>query len=82
MDSLFDTPAPTPPAGPVTAPLAVRMRPQSLDEIVGQQHLLGATSPLRRLINGAGAASVLLYGPPGTGKTTMASLISQATGGP
>ena len=81
MDSLFDTPAPTPPAGPVTAPLAVRMRPQSLDEIVGQQHLLGATSPLRRLINGAGAASVLLYGPPGTGKTTMASLISQATGG-
>ena len=81
MDSLFDTPAPTPPGGPVTAPLAVRMRPQSLDEIVGQQHLLGATSPLRRLINGAGAASVLLYGPPGTGKTTMASLISQATGG-
>ncbi|MDY6809255.1 MAG: replication-associated recombination protein A [Actinomycetota bacterium] len=64
-----------------TAPLAVRMRPRSLDEIVGQQHLLGAGSPLRRLINGSGAASVMLYGPPGTGKTTMAALISRATGG-
>ncbi|WP_290852615.1 replication-associated recombination protein A [Gordonia sp. (in: high G+C Gram-positive bacteria)] len=62
-------------------PLAVRMRPQSLDEIVGQQHLLGERAPLRRLIAGSGAASVMLYGPPGTGKTTMASLISQATGG-
>ncbi|GAB35151.1 putative ATPase [Gordonia otitidis NBRC 100426] len=57
------------------------MRPQTLDDIVGQQHLLGAGSPLRRLINGSGAASVLLYGPPGTGKTTMASLISSAAGG-
>ncbi|WP_026917828.1 replication-associated recombination protein A [Gordonia shandongensis] len=62
-------------------PLAVRMRPRSLDEIVGQDHLLGPRSPLRRLIGGSGAASVLLYGPPGTGKTTMASMISQATGG-
>ncbi|MFI9511401.1 replication-associated recombination protein A [Nocardia sp. NPDC052566] len=62
------------------APLAVRMRPASLDEVVGQQHLLGPGSPLRRLIEGSGAASVLLYGPPGTGKTTLASLISQATG--
>ncbi|GAC48291.1 putative ATPase [Gordonia aichiensis NBRC 108223] len=57
------------------------MRPQTLDDIVGQQHLLGVGSPLRRLINGSGAASVLLYGPPGTGKTTMASLISSAAGG-
>lgn len=63
-----------------SAPLAVRMRPASLDEVLGQQHLLGAGSPLRRLIEGSGAASVLLYGPPGTGKTTLASLISQATG--
>ncbi|GGB25272.1 ATPase [Gordonia jinhuaensis] len=63
------------------APLAVRMRPRSLDEIVGQDHLLGAGSPLRRLIDGSGVSSVLLYGPPGTGKTTMASLISAATGG-
>src|SRR4051812_26630728 len=56
------------------------MRPATLDEVVGQQHLLGPGSPLRRLIEGSGAASVLLYGPPGTGKTTLASLISQATG--
>lgn len=62
------------------APLAVRMRPRTLDEVVGQQHLLGPGSPLRRLIEGSGAASVLLYGPPGTGKTTLASLLSQATG--
>ncbi|WP_040708398.1 AAA family ATPase, partial [Nocardia takedensis] len=62
------------------APLAVRMRPATLDEVVGQQHLLGPGSPLRRLIEGSGAASVLLYGPPGTGKTTLASLISRATG--
>ncbi|MEU7629406.1 replication-associated recombination protein A [Nocardia sp. NPDC049220] len=62
------------------APLAVRMRPAALDEVVGQQHLLGPGSPLRRLIEGSGAASVLLYGPPGTGKTTLAALISQATG--
>ncbi|WP_459546996.1 replication-associated recombination protein A [Nocardia sp. X0981] len=62
------------------APLAVRMRPASLDEVVGQRHLLGPGSPLRRLVEGSGAASVLLYGPPGTGKTTLASLISQATG--
>ncbi|NLE81007.1 MAG: replication-associated recombination protein A [Rhodococcus sp.] len=62
------------------APLAVRMRPQSLGEVVGQQHLLAPGTPLRRLVEGSGAASVLLYGPPGTGKTTLASLISGATG--
>lgn len=62
------------------APLAVRMRPATLDEVVGQQHLLRQGSPLRRLVDGSGAASVILYGPPGTGKTTLASLISQATG--
>jgi len=56
------------------------MRPASLDEVVGQDHLLRDGSPLRRLVDGSGAASVILYGPPGTGKTTLASLISQATG--
>jgi len=63
-----------------SAPLAVRMRPAGLDEVVGQDHLLRQGSPLRRLVEGSGAASVILYGPPGTGKTTLASLISQATG--
>ena len=61
-------------------PLPVRMRPTTLDEVVGQQHLLTPGAPLRRLVEGSGAASVLLYGPPGTGKTTLASLISGATG--
>ncbi|WP_207568001.1 replication-associated recombination protein A [Mycolicibacter engbaekii] len=81
-DGLFDltgAPAPEPGAAPST-PLAVRMRPASLDEVVGQDHLLGQGSPLRRLVDGSGAASVILYGPPGTGKTTLASLISGATG--
>lgn len=70
--SFFDTAA--------TAPLAARMRPRNLDEIAGQRHLLGKGKPLRRLIEGAGAASVILYGPPGTGKTTIASLIAQTMG--
>lgn len=82
-DSLFDVPAETPSPGPAattSVPLAVRMRPATLDEVIGQQHLLGPGSPLRRLVEGSGAASVILYGPPGTGKTTLASLISGATG--
>ncbi len=62
------------------APLPVRMRPASLDEVLGQDHLLGPGAPLRRLIEGAAPASLLLYGPPGTGKTTLATLVSQATG--
>lgn len=63
-----------------TAPLAARMRPRNLDELVGQQHLLGPGRPLRRLVEGSGDASVILYGPPGTGKTTIASLIAQTMG--
>lgn len=87
-DGLFDMPqvaAGEPAAGPETdgsvwAPLAVRMRPRTLDEVVGQDHLLGPGAPLRRLVEGAGTASVILYGPPGNGKTTLAQLISRQTG--
>ena len=62
------------------APLAVRMRPASLDEVVGQEHVIAPGTPLRRLVEGGGGASVILYGPPGTGKTTLARLVSQVTG--
>ena len=80
-DGLFDLDAgETGPGSSLPAPLAVRMRPAGLDEVVGQDHLLKPGSPLRRLVEGSGAASVILYGPPGTGKTTLASLISGATG--
>ena len=85
QDSLFGAPEPERPHGSdffrvgEHAPLAARMRPRTLDEIAGQEHLLGPGRPLRRLVEGSGEASVILYGPPGTGKTTIASLISTAT---
>ncbi len=61
------------------APLAVRMRPQTLDEIVGQDHLLGPGTPLRQLVEGDAPLSLLLWGPPGSGKTTIAHVVSRAT---
>ena len=67
------------PVGP-HAPLAVRMRPRSLEEVLGQAALLGPGAPLRRLVEGGGASSVLLYGPPGIGKTTLAMLVASAAG--
>jgi putative ATPase len=66
-------------AAHASAPLAVRMRPRSLDELTGQQHLLAAGSPLRRLIEGDQPMSLLLWGPPGTGKTTIAAIVSGQT---
>ncbi|MDR2723113.1 MAG: replication-associated recombination protein A, partial [Cellulomonadaceae bacterium] len=69
-----------------SAPLAVRMRPATLDEVAGQAHLLAAGSPLRRLVAPADAAarraapgSVILWGPPGTGKTTLAYLVASGS---
>ncbi|MDP4804445.1 MAG: AAA family ATPase, partial [Candidatus Nanopelagicales bacterium] len=65
------------------APLAVRMRPASLDEVVGQSSALAEGTPLRRMLDPTGASSsisVIVWGPPGTGKTTLASLVSSASG--
>lgn len=61
------------------APLAVRMRPRSLEEFVGQQHFLGQGKLLRRMLEADRLTSVIFYGPPGTGKTTLARLIADST---
>jgi len=75
----------TPPGGSLadadhaSAPLAVRMRPRTLDELVGQGQLRAPGSPLRQLIEGGQSLSLLLWGPPGTGKTTIANIVSRQT---
>ncbi|MBS1368345.1 MAG: replication-associated recombination protein A [Lentisphaeria bacterium] len=63
----------------VSRPLADRLRPQSLDEIVGQEHLLGEGAPLRRMIDSGRLASFILWGPPGCGKTTLARIMATRT---
>jgi putative ATPase len=76
-DSLFDSAADQ--AAAAAAPLAVRMRPRTLDEVIGQPQLTGDGSPLRKLAEHDAPMSLLLWGPPGTGKTTLAYVISQVT---
>jgi putative ATPase len=65
---------------PEVAPLAMRLRPRSLDEFVGQQHILGPHSALRLAIEADRVGSMVLYGPPGTGKTTLARIVAERTG--
>jgi len=81
-EGLFTLAAPTTPGGfdvpGPDAPLAVRMRPRTLDELVGQDHLLAPGAPLRQLVLGAAPMSVILWGPPGSGKTTIAHLVAGA----
>lgn len=65
--------------GGLPAPLAERMRPRTLDEVVGQDELVGERGTLRRMVEGGAVQSVVLWGPPGTGKTTVARLIAESS---
>jgi putative ATPase len=78
---LFDTPAPEQVSSnqPARTPLADRMRPESVEEFVGQLHILGPGKPLRKQIERDELASMILWGPPGSGKTTLATIIARKT---
>jgi putative ATPase len=83
-DQLFDTgqvSGPGPEQPPSDAPLAVRMRPRSLDEVIGQEHVLGEGSALRSAIESGKPHSAILYGPPGAGKTTLARIAATGARG-
>jgi putative ATPase len=77
MADLFEAAGLTPQA---PSPLADRLRPQRLDEVVGQDHLLGPEGPIRRMAEAKRLASMILWGPPGTGKTTIARLLAKEAG--
>src|SRR5918998_3026914 len=82
MADLFASDDPSPPAQPPadSAPLADRLRPQALDEVVGQDHLTGPEGAIGRMVAAGRLASMILWGPPGTGKTTIARLLADAVG--
>ena len=78
LTGLEPEPTPTPPAA--DAPLADRLRPQTLAEVVGQEHLTGPEGAIGRMVAAGRLSSMILWGPPGTGKTTIARLLADAVG--
>jgi len=80
LSDLFTTPAALAGKPNPAEPLAARMRPRSLEEVAGQQHILAEGKLLRRAIESDRFTSLIFYGPPGTGKTTLASVIARTTG--
>src|SRR5438045_8634344 len=83
MADLFadqEIPSRAPEAPPANAPLADRLRPQRLEEVVGQEHLTGPEGAIGRMVAAGKLASMILWGPPGTGKTTIARLLADAVG--
>ncbi len=74
------TPAAQPPSAPGPAPLAERLRPRTLGDVVGQEHLTGADGAIGRMVAAGQLSSIILWGPPGTGKTTIARLLAEAVG--
>ena len=71
MADLFDQ------SSPVSQPLAARLRPQSLEQVIGQVHLLGPEGPLTQMLSRGHLPSIIFWGPPGVGKTTLARLLAQ-----